>query len=67
MIGYFTRALELLRGLPEGAARDSPELDLQMALSWSLFAARGPREVPELESALVRARELGEQLGEKRS
>jgi class 3 adenylate cyclase len=27
-IGYFSRALELLRGLPDGAARDSQELDL---------------------------------------
>jgi len=62
-IGYFNRALELLRGLPDGAARDIQELDLQMALSWSLFVARGPR-APEQEFALVRARELGEQLGE---
>jgi predicted ATPase len=62
-IGYFTKALELLRRLPEGAARDSQELDLQMALSWSLWVAGGPR-APERESALVRARELCEQLGE---
>jgi predicted ATPase len=60
-IGYCTRALELLRQLPEGTARDRQELDLQMALSWSSFVARGPR-APESESALVRARELGEQL-----
>ncbi len=63
-IGYFTRALELLPRLPDGAARDSQELDLQMALSWSLFAARGPRASQERESALVRARELCEQLGD---
>jgi tetratricopeptide (TPR) repeat protein len=62
-IGYFTRALELLRQLPDGAARDNQELDLQMALSWSLFVARGAG-APERESALVRARELGEQLGD---
>jgi hypothetical protein len=61
-IGYFTRALELLRQLPEGASRDHQELDLQMALSWSLFVARG--QLPELEHALVRACELCEQLGE---
>jgi predicted ATPase len=62
-IGYFTRALELLLGLPEDAARDRQELDLQMALSWSLYVARGPR-VPERERALVRARDLGQRLGD---
>jgi predicted ATPase len=62
-IGYFTRALELLRQLPDSAAGNLRELDLQMALSWSLYLARGPR-APEREPALVRARELGEQLGD---
>jgi class 3 adenylate cyclase/tetratricopeptide (TPR) repeat protein len=62
-IGHFTRALELLPRLPGGAARDRQELDLQMALSWSSFVARGPG-APERESTLVRARELGEQLGD---
>ena len=62
-LGYFTRALELLRQLPDGATRDSQELDLQMALSWSSFMVRGPR-APEREPALVRARELCEQLGD---
>src|SRR5713226_8612205 len=61
-VGYFTRALELLPRLPDGTARDSQELDLQMALSWSLFVARA--QAPELEHALVRACELSEQLGE---
>ena len=61
-IGYFNRALELLPRLPDGDARDRQELDLQMALSWSLFVARG--ELPELEHALVRACELCEQLRE---
>ncbi len=62
-IGYFSRALELLRRLPDGAARDRQELDLQMALSWSLFVT-GRFRAPELEPALVRACELAEQLGE---
>jgi class 3 adenylate cyclase/tetratricopeptide (TPR) repeat protein len=62
-IGYFTRALELLRRLPDGASRDRQELDLQMALSWSSFVAIGPLAL-ERESALVRARELCEQLGD---
>jgi class 3 adenylate cyclase/tetratricopeptide (TPR) repeat protein len=63
-IGCFTKALELLPRLRDGAARDRQELDLQMALSWSVFMARGPR-APERESMLVRARELCERLGEK--
>jgi tetratricopeptide (TPR) repeat protein len=62
-IGYFIRALELLRGLPDSLARDSQELDLQMALSWSLFVAIG-LQAPQRETALVRACELGEKLGE---
>jgi tetratricopeptide (TPR) repeat protein len=62
-IGYFNRALELLRRLPEGAVRDRQELDLQMALNWSSFLAIGLR-APEREHALVRARELCERLGE---
>ena len=40
-IGYLTRALELLKHLPDGVDRDRQELDLQMALGWSLFVARG--------------------------
>jgi tetratricopeptide (TPR) repeat protein len=60
-IGYFTRALELLQQLPDGTARDRQELDLQMALSWSSFVARGPR-APERESALLRACDLCEHL-----
>jgi hypothetical protein len=48
---------------PDGIGRDSQELDLQMALSWLLFVGRGPR-APGRESALVRARELCEQLGD---
>jgi len=61
-IGYFTKAPELLRRLPVGAAGDSQELDLQLALSRSLRVAR--YIAPETESALVRARELGEHLGD---
>jgi class 3 adenylate cyclase/tetratricopeptide (TPR) repeat protein len=62
-IGYFTRALELAPGLPQGSVRDRQELDMQLALSWSLYVARGPR-APERESALVRAQHLSEQLGD---
>jgi predicted ATPase len=62
-IAYFSRALKLLKQMPEGVERDRQELDLQMALSWSLFVAKGPH-APELESVLVRACDLGEQLRE---
>jgi len=68
-IAYFTRALELLQQLPDGTVRDRQELDLQLALSWSLHVARGslvPGSLaPERASALVRARELCEGLGDK--
>jgi tetratricopeptide (TPR) repeat protein len=60
-IGYFTRALEFLQQLPDGTARDRQELDLQIALGWLLYLARGP-QAPERESALVRAQQLCEQL-----
>jgi class 3 adenylate cyclase/predicted ATPase len=62
-VGYFTKAVELLPRLADGTARDRRELDLQMALSWSLFRTREPR-TPERESALVRARQLCEHLGD---
>ena len=62
-IACFTRALELLRQLPESAVRDHQELDLQMALDWSLLVAGGLR-TPEREQILLRARELCERLGE---
>ncbi|MBV8453340.1 MAG: AAA family ATPase, partial [Deltaproteobacteria bacterium] len=62
-IEYFTRALELVPGLPQSPVRDCHELDIQLALSWSLYVAKGPR-APERESALVRAQHLSEQLGD---
>jgi class 3 adenylate cyclase len=62
-IGNFTRALELLRQLPDGVERERQELELQIALNGSLFRAIGLRAI-ERESALMRARELCEQLGD---
>jgi class 3 adenylate cyclase/tetratricopeptide (TPR) repeat protein len=64
-IGYFKRALELLVRLPEGVARDRQELELQSALNWSLYIATGVQASPERERALVRARVLGERLGDE--
>ncbi len=60
-VGYFTRALELLKVLPDGADRDRQELDVQIILAQSLFVARGPG-APEREPVLTRARELSERL-----
>jgi class 3 adenylate cyclase/tetratricopeptide (TPR) repeat protein len=62
-IGYFDRALELVKQMPDSATRDREELDLQMALSWSLFVAVG-WGVPQRGPALVRARELCERSGD---
>jgi class 3 adenylate cyclase/tetratricopeptide (TPR) repeat protein len=62
-IGYFTRALELLKQISDGVGRDRTELDLQMALAWSLFVARGAGAA-EREPILNRARELCERLGD---
>jgi tetratricopeptide (TPR) repeat protein len=63
-VAYFTRALELLRQLPEGTDRDRHEVDLQMALGWSLFATKGAGAA-EREPILMRATQLCEQLGDK--
>ncbi len=60
--GYFKRALELLKNLPDSTHRGRQELDLQMALSWSLLILNTVD--PEREPVLIRARELSEQLGE---
>src|SRR5262249_49102667 len=62
-IGYFTRTLNLLRQMPEDVDRNRRELELQMALGWSLYSARGP-QAPERESVLDRAQELSERLGD---
>ncbi len=60
--GYFKRALDLLKNLPDRAERTRQEFDLQMALGWSLFILN-PAD-PEREQVLIRARELCELLGE---
>ena len=62
-VADFTRALELLKRLPDGVDHDRKELDLQMALAWSLFVAKGAG-APEREPILIRARELCERLGD---
>jgi tetratricopeptide (TPR) repeat protein len=64
-VGYVTRALELLKRLPDGADRACHELELQITLSASLHIAVGSGS-PENEKALARAVELCEQLGDTR-
>jgi class 3 adenylate cyclase/tetratricopeptide (TPR) repeat protein len=63
-IGYFNRALELLPKLPDGVGRDRQELDLQMAVSWSSWVFLGLQGL-QRGSALLRARELCERLGDQ--
>jgi class 3 adenylate cyclase/tetratricopeptide (TPR) repeat protein len=64
-MGYVTRALELIKKLPDGADRARHELELQMTLSFSLHVTVGPGS-PEREKPLARALELCEQLGDSR-
>jgi predicted ATPase len=61
-VGHLTKALELLKQMPDSTDRGRQEFDLQMALSWSLSILNPAG--PEREPALIRARELCEQLGE---
>jgi class 3 adenylate cyclase/tetratricopeptide (TPR) repeat protein len=65
VVGCVTRALELIKQLPDGADPARHELQLQMTLSASLLLAVGPGS-PEREQALVRALELCEQLDDSR-
>ena len=65
VMGYVTRALELIERLPDGADRARHELELQITISRSLNVAVGPAS-PECEKALARALGLCEQLGDNR-
>jgi predicted ATPase len=65
VVGYVTRALELLQELADGAGRAHHELELRITLSVSLLVAGGPGS-PEREKALARALELCEQLDDSR-
>jgi tetratricopeptide (TPR) repeat protein len=60
-VAYLSRALELLRHLPTGVDRDRLELDLRADYGLSLAMTRGPGS-PEVEKAVLRTRELSEQL-----
>jgi predicted ATPase/serine/threonine protein kinase len=56
-VSAFTRALKLLRGLPDAAQRTREELQLMCALGTALSQLQGFRS-PEVERTFTRAREL---------
>jgi class 3 adenylate cyclase len=58
---FLTKGLELLKELPDDAERAREEFGLQKALGWLFYATKGPASA-ERETAIVRARELGELL-----
>jgi class 3 adenylate cyclase len=65
-ISSFTRAIDLLQKLPEGAKRIQREVRLQLGLGQALWAVRG-YSAPEAEQAFARAYMLCEQLGDPQS
>jgi predicted ATPase len=64
-ISHFERGLAALSGLPEKAAREGRETELQLARGLSLFTAKGFSAV-EAPKAYARARELAERRGDRR-
>ncbi len=64
-IRHFERGLAALAALPEGPARNSREIELQLARGLSWFTANG-FEAAEAAEAYTRARELAERRGDPR-
>ena len=64
-VGYLTRALELIKQLPDSAEHAHQELGILITLSVSQLVAVGVGS-PEREQTLVRALHLCEQLGDSR-
>jgi predicted ATPase/class 3 adenylate cyclase len=62
-VSHFTKALELLRALPETPSRAQQELALQVTLGVPLMLTKG-YGAPEVEKVYSRARELYQQVGE---
>lgn len=62
-INHFQKALELLEGLPDIAARVERELTLQTLLGVPLMATKG-YAAPEVENTYARAHELCHRIGE---
>jgi len=61
-LAFLTKGLGLLKELPDDAAHALEEFDLQMALSWLSFVMMA---LAERQTAVLRARELAERLGDK--
>ena len=64
-IAHLQRGLALLASLPETAARNAREIELQLALGLSLLTVKGMGS-PEMAEAYARARQLAEQHGNDR-
>jgi class 3 adenylate cyclase/predicted ATPase len=62
-ISHLSKALELLKTLPDTPGRTQQELTLQLTLGAPLIATRG-HAAPEVEAAYTRARKLCRQVGE---
>jgi len=60
-IAHLQRGLGLLQSLPESPARDSREIELQLALELCVLAAKG---AVEAKLPYMRAHELAEKAGE---
>ncbi len=63
-VAQLTKGLDVLMGLPEGAARQQRELELQLALGRALMATQG-WAAPAVGETYDRARELSEQLDQQ--
>lgn len=64
-LAHFERGLALLDSLPETAARDAREIELQLALGVSSITVKGMTS-PAVPQAYGRARELAEKHGDER-
>jgi predicted ATPase len=62
-VSHLSKALELLKALPDNPERVQQELTLQLALSDALLPVKG-HAAPEVGKTYSRARELCQQLGE---
>jgi predicted ATPase/class 3 adenylate cyclase len=62
-VQHYTRGLELLRCLPDAAARDQRELTLQTGYGTAMAATKG-LAAPEVEQAFTRAHTLCQQIGD---
>lgn len=63
-IAHLTRALEQVKSLPAGIARDTLELDVQIGLAPAYMAIQGWASA-EVERACLRARDLSELAGDE--